>query len=114
MSFDEVYVLFDGQCCAFDMRSLLATHQAPLQHTATHLNAPRRDATHSAALFGYECPVQVSFNKVPPISAPQQKVNAGRRADVSIGTEENECAVVLCYLFGGVCLRAHGWVWLIQ
>ena len=44
-----------------------------------------------------------------------KKVNAGRRADVSIGTEENEFVVVLCqYFLWVVRLCVRGWVWLIK
>ena len=76
-----------------------ATHYNTLQHTATHLNTQQHHATHSAALFGYEGPVQVSSNTVPPISAPKKKkMNAGMRADVSTWTEEDECVMALRYV----------------
>ena len=83
-----------------------------MQHTTPHCNTLQRHATHSATLFGYKGPVHVSFNKVTPISAPkktekcrmradvrEREREREMRADVSIGTAEDECLVVLCHCF---------------
>ena len=92
-----------------------ATHCNTLQHTATQLNTQQSHATHSAALFGYEGPVHVSFNTLPPISAPKKnKWMQGCMQMCQFGQKKMNALWVCAICLWGVCLGARGWVWLVK
>jgi len=84
------------------------------QHISPRCNTLQHTATHSAALFGYKGPVQVSFNKLPPISA--SKTNECRDACRCVNWNSTACTVLwsCANIFWNVCLRARKRVWLIK